>query len=173
MFASSLWRPFVCIAAGLLLGACAYATAIPVDYNSNKDGFRVYDMKPILIVNNNLFSVEFIPNYNKAYAVQFGAFLAKQKLILKIEKGFITNIDSDQDATAVVALIQDLVKTQLPQGGGMSGVTQEGGIKDRFQVYDFVFDDFGNLIALRPLIRRDEMVFAPVAPTLTPKKDSN
>src|SRR6266849_5128356 len=152
MFAYSLWRPFASIAACLCLAACAYATAVPVDYNSNKDGFRVYDVKPILIVNGAAISIELIPNYNKAYAVQFGAFLAKQDFTLDIQKGFITKLDSKQDATAIIPFIVDLVKNIAPGlPKAMSGEAP-GGIQDRFQVYEFVFDDNGSLIALRPLV---------------------
>src|SRR6266851_1161398 len=101
MFAYSLWRPFASIAVCFCLGACAYATAVPVDYNSNKDGFRVYDVKPILIVTNAAITVQLIPNYNKAYAVQFGAFLARQEFGFEANMGFITKLTSVQDATAI------------------------------------------------------------------------
>jgi len=158
MFAYSLWRPFASVAVCFCLAACAYATAVPVDYNSNKDGFRVYDVKPILIVNGQQITVELVPNYNKAYAVQFGAFLAKQDFTLDIQKGFITKIDSKQDSTAIIPLLQDIVKS-LPLSGGkvMSGEVQ-GGVQDRFQVYDFVFSDDGSLIALRPLLDQSELL---------------
>ena len=159
MFASSLWRPFASIAVCFCLAACAYATAVPVDYNSNKDGFRVYDVKPILIVNGQNISIELIPNYNKAYAVQFGAFLAKQDFTLDIQKGFITKLDSKQDSTAIIPLLQDIVKG-LPLGGvpkAMSGEVQ-GGIQDRFQVYEFVFSDDGSLVGLKPLIDQSDLL---------------
>ena len=159
MFASSLWRPFASIAVCFCLAACAYATAVPVDYNSNKDGFRVYDVKPILIVNGQNISIELIPNYNKAYAVQFGAFLAKQDFTLDIQKGFITKLDSKQDSTAIIPLLQDIVKG-LPLGGvpkAMSGEVQ-GGIQDRFQVSEFVFSDDGSLVGLKPLIDQSDLL---------------
>jgi hypothetical protein len=153
MFAQSLRRVFVLSATCLCLGACAYATAIPVDYNSKKDGFRVYDLKPILVVNGEQISVEMIPNYNKAYAVQFGAFLAKQDLKLTLDRGAITSLDGTSDATAAVQLLQDIVKGVLPAATGkaMSGPIK-GGLKDNFQVYEFVFADNGSLIGLRPLL---------------------
>jgi|ERR1051326_5707793 hypothetical protein len=152
MPALSLRRLFVLSATCLCLGACAYATAIPVDYNSKKDGFRVYDMKPILIVNGQQIAVELIPNYNKAYAVQFGAFLAKQDFSMEIEKGFIKKLDSKQDSTAIIPLLQEIAKNALPGvGKAMAGETK-GGIANHFQVYEFVFSDSGSLIGLRPLL---------------------
>lgn len=44
---------------------------------------------------------------------------------------------------------------KLPAGAGLSrqnNRAEAGGIENRFKVFDFVFDDDGNLVQLRPLI---------------------
>ncbi len=153
-------RLLVAASTALVLSACAYSTAIPVDFsNTTTPGFRVYDIKQILIVNGQTITVDLIPNYNKAYAMQFGAFIAKNDYTVEMSRGYITKLDGKLDSTAIVPLLQDLVKTFGPAltGKGMSGGA-EGGVQDRFQVYDFVFDDDGNLVGLRPLIDPRELV---------------
>jgi hypothetical protein len=141
------------IVSAVVLAACASATAVPVSYDSSVSGFRIYDVKPILVVNGQNSSIELIPNYNKAYAVQFSAFLAKQDFTLDVERGMLKKLDSKQDSTAAIVLLQDLLKQVAPAltGKAMSG-TVEGGTENRFQVFEFVFADDGNLVELRPLI---------------------
>lgn len=141
------------ILAAFALAACASATAVPVSYDSSVQGFRIYDVKPILIVNGQNTSIELIPNYNKAYAVQFSAFLAKQDFTLDVERGMLKKLDSKQDSTAAIVLLQDLLKQVAPAltGVAMSGKV-EGGTENRFQVFEFVFADDGNLVGLRPLV---------------------
>jgi len=155
---SSIVGRLACVV-GLALGlaACATATAIPVDYNSTVPGFRVYDVKPILIVNGQSVTVELIPNYNKAYAMQFTAFLAKNDFTVEIEKGFIKKLDGKLDSTKFIELLQDVVKNFPQVAKAMSGTT-DGGVQDRFQVYEFVFGDDGSLVGLRPLIDRRDLL---------------
>jgi hypothetical protein len=152
-----LWMGISCLGA-CTLGACARSTAIPVDYNSSVPGFRVYDVKPILIVNGQQTSIELIPNYNKAYAMQFTAFLAKNEFVVDVERGFIKKLQGTLDSTKFIELLQDVVK-QLPAltGKAMSG-SAEGGVQDRFQVYEFVFADDGTLVGLKPLIDQRDLL---------------
>jgi hypothetical protein len=160
MRASVIRRLTAAASCAVVLSACAYSTAIPVHYsNTTTPGFRVYDLKPILIVNGQQITVDFIPNFNKAYAMQFGAFIAKNDFTVEMSKGYITKLDGKLDSTAIVPLLQELVKTLGPAltGKGMSGGA-EGGVQDRFQVYEFVFDDDGNLVGLRPLINPRELL---------------
>jgi hypothetical protein len=140
------------------LGACASATAVPVDYNSSVPGFRVYDVKPILIVNGQAVSIELIPNYNKAYAMQFTAFLAKNDFTVEMERGFIRKLDGKLDSTKFIDVLTELAK-QIPAltGKAMSG-TAEGGVQDRFQVYEFIFGDDGSLVGLRPLMNQRDLL---------------
>jgi len=145
-------------ALALGLGACASVTAVPVDYNSSVPGVRVYDVKPILIVNGQQVAIELIPNYNKAYAMQFTAFLAKNEFTVDMERGFIRKLDGHLDSTKFIDLLQDIVK-QIPAltGKAMSG-SAEGGVQDRFQVYEFIFGDDGTLVGLKPLIKQRDLL---------------
>jgi hypothetical protein len=133
----------------LLLTGCAITTAIPVDPNDRFTwGFRVYDSKPLLLITKGAYKIVFIPNYSKAYAVRFDAFLAKNKSKVQVDNGVITGtIDVDVDSTAAIALLQDLAKQFAPPG---KPTTVED-TTDLVAIYDFVFDDNGHLQGLRKL----------------------
>ena len=133
----------------LLLTGCAMTTAIPVDPNDRFTwGFRVYDSKPLLLITKGAYKLVFVPNYSKAYAVRFDAFLAKNKSKVQVDNSMITGtIDVDLDSTAAIALLQDLAKQFAPQG---KATTVED-TAELVAIYDFVFDENGNLQGLRKL----------------------
>ncbi|HEY8334250.1 MAG TPA: hypothetical protein VIQ05_10710 [Tardiphaga sp.] len=147
-----------------LLGGCAYVTAVPAPPDSNVQGIRFYEVKPILIVNDQEVKVEMIPNYNRAYALQFGAFLARHRMDIAFERGFVKAMVSDQDSTAVIELAKAIVN-KLPDGLGFSGPGTESGASGRFGVYEFVFSDNGDLLYLRPLIHRNDLISLPHVPS--------
>jgi hypothetical protein len=137
--------------AGLPAG-CAYVTAQPVKPGDKINGIRIYDVKPLLVVSGETVKLELVPNYNRAYALRFGAFLAKNQFKANMTNGVLTSVDANMDTTALVDVIKALVD-KIPEGfSGTGPAAATGGIKDRFQVYEIVFDDDGNLTGLRPLI---------------------
>lgn len=140
---------WIWVAASLVCGGCAYTNVVPVDpHDQITQGFRVYDSKPILIVGQSL-EIKFVPNYSKAYAVQFGAFLSKNDFSIQVDNGVVKQLDSKLDTTGIIELLKTVVEKTLPTVvGAPSG---SGGIQTvtSVQIYDFVFDDEGNLIALR------------------------
>jgi len=150
----------VVLAAGLT--GCAYVTAVPVKPGSKVSGIRIYDVKPILIVNGAEAQIHIVPNYNRAYALQFGAFLAKNDFQAKMTNGVLSEVHANMDSTEFITFLTELLKTVAPRA--LSGEGQRapnGGIQDRFQVFDFVFDQDGNLVAeaadqpARPAVRQD------------------
>lgn len=151
-------------ALALALGACANVTAVPAPPGSDVQGIRVYEQKPLLIVSGQQISVAFINNTSRAYALQFNSFLAKHDVTAEFANGALTKLTSNQDTTALaialVNLVQKAVETGNPIGAAFSG-TSAPTLNERAQVYEFVFDDAGNLIQLRPLIDQQHLVRVP------------
>jgi hypothetical protein len=150
--------PLVAVLVGLLPAGCAYVTAVPVKPGDKIAGIRVYDVKPLLVVSGESTEIKLVPNYNRAYALQFGAFLARNNFKAVMEGGILTQIDADLDPTEFVRLLGKIVdKVPIP-GKSLSGDGRTaGGVQDRFQVYDIVFDNDGNLVGLKPLIFTDDL----------------
>lgn len=144
-----------------LLGGCAYVTAVPAPPGSSVSGIRIYDVKPLLIVNGENVTIELVPNYNRAYALQFGAFLAKNNFEASIANGQITNVKADMDSTEFIKVLTALIEKLPGPGQGFSGPgakTPSGGIQDRFQIYEILFDNSGNLSELRPLVSQADLL---------------
>jgi hypothetical protein len=162
-----MFRVVELLAVSLSLSGCAYVTAIPAPPGSNVEGIRIYESKPILIVTETATTVSLVPNYNRAYALRFGAFLAKNTMDVTWEGGFIKEVKSDQDSTAFIDLLKQAVQTFGPALTGTGHATHEGGgATSRFGVYEFVFDDEGNLTGLRPLLRERDLGRRPPKPNV-------
>lgn len=162
------------LALAWLAVGCANVTAIPVKPGSNVSGIRIYDVKPLLVVTGINVSLLMVPNYNRAYAVRFGAFLAKHDFQAEFQNGFLAKLQSNQDTTAVpialINLVQEAVKAGVPIGTAFSGQA-DGGSGNRFGVYDIVFDEEGNLVGLRPLVSDSTLLKVPsvaMLPVLPP-----
>lgn len=131
---------------------CAYVTAQPVKPGDRINGIRIYDVKPLLVVSGDNVTIQMVPNYNRAYALRFGAFLAKNDFEASVSNGILTTVKANMDSTDFIELLKVLAE-KIPEGfSGQGAPATPGGIKDRFQVYDIVFDDDGNLIGLTPLL---------------------
>lgn len=141
----------------LVTAGRAYVTAVPVTPGSTVRGVRIYDVKPILIVNGETYEIKTVPNYNRAYALRFGAFLAKNEVKVTLKDGIPSQIDANMDTTAVIELLKQALD-KIPQT--LSGPAEQarGGIQDRFQVFDFVFDEMGELQGLRPLVNESDLL---------------
>ncbi|MEW9807207.1 hypothetical protein [Mesorhizobium marinum] len=140
------------VALAMPAGGCAYVTAQPVRPGEQTGGIRIYDVKPLLVVSGENVTVQMVPNYNRAYALRFGAFLAKNHFQAAMTNGVLTSVNANMDSTAFIDLLKVLAE-KVPEGfSGRGQAATPGGIKDRFQVYDIVFDDAGNLVGLRPLL---------------------
>ena len=131
---------------------CAYVTAQPVKPGDRINGIRIYDVKPLLVVSGDNVTIQMVPNYNRAYALRFGAFLAKNHFQAAISNGLLTTVNANMDSTGIIELLKVLAE-KIPEGfSGPAAPATPGGLKDRFQVYDIVFDDDGNLVGLKPLL---------------------
>src|SRR4051794_14956317 len=92
-----------------LLPGCAYVSAVPVPPGSQAEGIRIYDVKPLLVVAGNQVSVVLVPNYNRAYALRFGSFLAKHDFAATLDGGILSKVSSNQDTTTVAVALVNLV----------------------------------------------------------------
>lgn len=153
----------LCVA-GLGSG-CAYVTAQPVKPGDRINGIRVYDVKPLLVVTGESVTVQMVPNYNRAYALRFGAFLAKNHFQAAMNNGVLTSVNANLDSTDFIEVLTALID-KLPGPESLAEPASPksgGGIKDRFQVYDIVFDQDGNLVGLRPLLVTPNMLHVKTA----------
>ncbi|MGX7704791.1 hypothetical protein [Methylobacterium sp. Gmos1] len=155
-----------------LLTDCASTTAVPVAPGDNiTPGIRVYDRKPILMVFNKGATIEFIPNYNRGYALQFTAFLAKNDVKTVYEAGGLKSLDTNLDSTEFVKLLTTIASGLIgaPGGGGSNkatsaGETSAGPLR---AMYEFEFSDTGDFVRLRRLDNGFPKPF-PEAPTIGP-----
>lgn len=145
---------------------CAYVTAQPVKPGDRINGIRIYDVKPLLVVSGDNVTIQMVPNYNRAYALRFGAFLAKNDFEASVSNGILTTVKANMDSTDFIKVITALIEKVPGPAKGFSGPGDKeppGGIKDRFQVYDIVFDDDGNLVGLKPLLVTPDLMHVKTA----------
>jgi hypothetical protein len=144
-----------------MVSGCAWTTAVRIDPNAPEhDGFVYYECKPLVVVSGATVSVQYVKNPNKAYAVRFNAFLSKNHVQITFDKDCgLTEVDSNIDTTAIIPLLQDVVGKLLPNPSPASGT----GNNTVLQIYDVVFDDFGSVVELRPLIKSKNLVSIPAA----------
>jgi hypothetical protein len=127
---------------------CAYVNVVPLKSNDRiTRGLRVFEVKPLLFVGQTV-EVKLVPNTSKAYAVNFGAFLAKNDFSIQIENGMVKQLDSTLDTTAIIDLLKAIAEKVIPAASTASGPPLTTA---PVQVFEFVFDREGNLIALKPI----------------------
>jgi hypothetical protein len=135
--------------AGTGLSGCAWTRITPVAPNDTvTPGLRIYDSKPLLFVTTGGGQINFIPNPDKAYAVRYGAFLAKNNIDIQLDHGIVKGLKNDLDSTKLIELLQALAEKALPAlTGSATAGTPVAGIP--VAVYEFQFDGYGNLVGLR------------------------
>lgn len=149
----------ICAGAAMsAISGCAYVTAQPVKPGDKVNGIRYYDVKPLLVVSGQNVTVQYVPNYSRGYALRFGAFLAKNDFEANVGNGVLTSVKANMDTTALVDLLKT-VADKIPVGfSGPPAPATPGGVVNRFQVYDLVFDDAGNLTGLKPLVKKETLL---------------
>lgn len=146
-------RKFVIAILLINIIGCAWTTVEPIKADDRKtEGFRYFDPKPLLVVTDTNTQIVYVPNYSKAYAVRFGAFLAKHDMKLTIADGaFFKEIDDKQDPTefikGLVALGQDALKAASSAAKAAADATAG----QLVSIYEFEFDEFGNIKGLHQL----------------------
>ena len=142
-------RPIAVLCFGAALSGCAYVTATEVTSDRAASGIPFYGEKPILVVSGDSAEIKFIPNPSEKYALQYGAFLAQNTVnLVRNENGTLQKIDAVLDSTAVLDTLESLGETILTA----SGEDQANFVGDpagSVTVFDFIFDDAGQIIELR------------------------
>lgn len=147
-----LSRLAVVLLCAVMVSGCAYTVASELEPHEPANGFKYYECKPLVVVSNAGVDIKYVPNPSKAYAVRFGTFLAKNKVVLKFRQGCgIESIESDQDSTAAIGLIQSVLDKLAPNA---VAPTKTGGSAAavRIEIYDIVFDNNGNILGLKRLL---------------------
>jgi hypothetical protein len=93
-----------------------------------------------------------VPNYSKPYAVRFGAFLAKHDMKLTIKEGaFFSEIDDKQDPSELVKGLIALGQDALKAASSTAKAAADQTAGKLIVIYEFKFDEQGNLIGLKKL----------------------
>jgi galactitol-specific phosphotransferase system IIB component len=142
---------FSIVAAAASTAGCGYTRVVPVDQHDRfTEGLRICETKPILIVTPASSQIQFIPNYSKMYAVQFGAFLAKNEFSIKVDNCNVTQLDSKLDSTAIIELLKSLAGELIPKPPAAKTTAGEPIMGPTAIIYEFIFDDYGNIVRLKP-----------------------
>jgi hypothetical protein len=149
------------LAALLLLAACASASFKPVGPHDTKtQGLRIPERKPLVVLMGNNVSVQWVCNYNRAQALQFGSFLAKHHMVVEFDScGGVEKIDSNQDSTAIplelIKVINGVAERAFAPGKATSSTSNTGILA--FQIFDVRFDHDGN-VTLVPQVRPGDVL---------------
>lgn len=160
-------RLILCLLAASLsaVAGCAYVSSKPVASDSKEEGLRYYEPKPLLVVSGSQASVIFVPNYSKAYALRFGTFLAKHDLTAEFQSGMLSKITSNQDSTAlslaILATVNKALDTGKPIFSAFSDKSADAKAQ-KFQVFEILFDEQGNVSKLKALLVDEQMLNFPV-----------
>jgi hypothetical protein len=97
----------LCLIGVFLTSACAQTTVKPVKYNNfDKEGLRVYDPLPLLIITCTNVQLVSVPDFTRGYTVTFKSFLAKNNSSAKVTEGLITELSANLDDTGLLSLLQ-------------------------------------------------------------------
>lgn len=136
-----------------VLSGCAWTIVKPIAGSDRiTEGFRYYDTKPLLVVTDSSTQVIFVPNYSRAYAVKYGAFLSKHDVKLTIADGaFFKEIDDKQDPTELVKGLVALGQEAMKSLATVAKAASEPISGKLVAMYEFNFDSEGNFIGLTPI----------------------
>ena len=149
------------VATMTLTAGCAWTTARPIDPNNTDffGGFVYYECKPLVAVTGSQISIVYVKNPNKAYAVRFGAFLAKNDVKLTFDRDCgAPKVESNLDTTAVLQLLQSALDKVAPDLKPVAGTASSGSVA---QLYEVIFDDHGDIVKLKPLLSSRTLVPIP------------
>jgi len=156
---------FSTILAALAISGCAATTAVPITAdNPNPKGFRVYGAKPIAVVTGSSVKIDYIPNYSEAYAVRMESFFAKNETTLTINaNGTLATVESNLDSAEALGKLLDFAETVLEKtirGGAAASGEIKTDSSGALRIYDFVYDERGELIGMRSLLPEPVMMRA-------------
>jgi len=128
----------------VLLASCATTTAKPVKYSdTTTEGFRFYDPQPLLVVTCQQVQIAEVPDFERGYAVQYRAYLAKNESSMKTASGLLSESSAKLDDTALLSLLQAWGEKALgavESLAGLGAATVSGTIPGMLGVYRLTFD---------------------------------
>lgn len=144
------------------LYGCSYLEAkkIPIGAKSSEyEGFPFYMKKPLLVVNNTAVNVIWVDDRTNLWAIKVGAVLAKNKSAIELgNSGAPSKINADLEDDAIALKFLDLASSALQETlkAKLLGDTATGsGETGKFQIFDFEYDNDGNITRLKPLITKE------------------
>lgn len=145
------------------LEGCAYVEAKKMALTATAEdfdgGFPYFMKKPLLIVSNATVNVIWVDDHTNFWAVKIGAVLAKNKSKVEFgNNGSLSKIDADLEDDAIAIKFLDFASNALGEAmkaGLLSGSVNGMGQTGKFQIFDFEYDQFGNILRLKPLITAD------------------
>jgi hypothetical protein len=153
-------KAFFALLVASLVASCAYTDVVPVHPEDKSTwGVRVYDVKPLLLVTPAETKIIFVPNYDRAYAVRFGAFLAKNDFKIMVENGALKQLDSNLDSTGIIELLKTVAEKALPALLKTTG--GEAQSPPPVALFEFIFDGQGNIAEVRRLALPGRLPAAP------------
>jgi hypothetical protein len=152
-------KPSISLLLIMSLGGCTtFESHRALGPNATIEGLRIPDQKPLLVVSNGVVSTIMVPNADRASAINFRTFLAKNDVTMKFSNGVLTELTNNQDSTAALQTITEAIKNVDKIAAAFSAKDQGG-----FQVYDIVFDGNGNISRLQPLVHAADLIAVPQA----------
>lgn len=147
-------RVLFAAAVTVMLSGCAYTFAYDIEPGQPYIGFKVPECKPLVQLDQTGLKIVLVPNPNKAYAVKFGTFLAKNDVEVEFgDSCGLKKVKSNQDSTAFIQFLTAALD-KIPDAGGGPKPTGDKSVS-RVELYEIVFDEDGTIQRLRPLLQRD------------------
>jgi len=143
----------------LALAGCAWTTAV-AEIDGSERGFSYPICYPFLVVSGAKSELMMVPNPNRRRAAQFGAFLAKNDIEVTFETCGPSTLKSKMDSTEVVLALFTTLQEAIKQPGAklFGNPVTAGETGQSFQVFEFVFDNEGNFVDLKPRVSPGDFV---------------
>ena len=134
-------------------GCTSWVTVQPLKADDREtNGFRFYEAKPLLVVTDTNTQIIYVPNYSRPYSVQFGTFLAKHDIVLETDGALLKKIEDKTDPTEFIKGLIALGGQALTEAFKKSAAAASEPVSGKvIAVYDFIFDDKGNIMELKKL----------------------
>jgi hypothetical protein len=112
----------------LVISGCAGLSTYSALPNEPPRGVRVYPPKIYLLVDKDKKQSKVIclPDFKNAYDVKPWTFLAKHDFTIKMAGGNVTELTSNQDTSAALALIQKMAELVAAGAAGAAGAKGMG-----------------------------------------------
>jgi hypothetical protein len=116
------------ISLSLVVSGCAGICTYPARPNEAR-GIRVYPQKIYLLVGAQRSQLVSLPDVKNGYDIKPWSFLSKHDFTIKIEDAAVKELDSKQDSSAALSLLQKMVELAAKAAEMPVGLGREPGIR--------------------------------------------